>query len=320
MAMRPHFMLGCGTRKDIGSRSYQEDEVLVLTDLNPLCPGLDQTVRRQVAAVFDGHGGRQACSYVQQNLHRNVCAQPSFLAGDVKQALKDGFTQTDRDWLAIAVSDGVLDKSGCCVCMALFIGDTVYIANVGDCRAVLFSKKRVVHQLSRDHKPDDSIERSRIEAAGGSVDRKVVFRDPVCCFPARAVATGRWRVQPGRLAVARTIGTITCKLPQYGGKSGTVISVPDITTHELSASDEFLVLGTDGIWDNITKNSELYSTASASILSAHARRESRATAAAAAVVEYSKHACRVPSAQDNLTAVVVTVKRPTTEAPGASTA
>jgi protein phosphatase 2C family protein 2/3 len=45
-----------------------------------------------------------------------------------------------------------------------------YVANVGDCRAIMsgnYGKK--LFPLSRDHKPQDPKERSRIEANGGKV-------------------------------------------------------------------------------------------------------------------------------------------------------
>jgi len=52
--------------------------------------------------------------------------------------------------------------------IVLFVGNDIYIANVGDCRAVLseFNGNKVTN-LSTDHKPND--ERQRIEEAGGKV-------------------------------------------------------------------------------------------------------------------------------------------------------
>lgn len=72
------------------------------------------------------------------------------------------------------------DSSGACVLVVMIIGnnfflftykdDMVYVANVGDCRAVSskYYGKRV-SQLTRDHKPDDKFETNRIKLAGGSV-------------------------------------------------------------------------------------------------------------------------------------------------------
>ena len=65
-------------------------------------------------------------------------------------------------------SGKVLDPSGSCAICALIVDDMCYVANVGDCRAIMsgcFGKK--LFPLSRDHKPNDPLERKRIEGNGG---------------------------------------------------------------------------------------------------------------------------------------------------------
>ena len=45
-----------------------------------------------------------------------------------------------------------------------------YVANVGDCRAIMSgSSGKKLFPLSRDHKPNDPLERRRIESNGGQV-------------------------------------------------------------------------------------------------------------------------------------------------------
>lgn len=52
--------------------------------------------------------------------------------------------------------------------MLLIVGGTIYSVNLGDCRAILSKKGRVV-ELSLDHTPDRQDEKERIEKNGGFV-------------------------------------------------------------------------------------------------------------------------------------------------------
>ena len=77
--------------------------------------------------------------------------------------------------------------------------------------------------MSRDHKPDQSDERERIENAGGFV-----------------MWAGTWRVG-GVLAVSRSFGDRLLK--EY------VIADPEIQEEKIDDSLEFLILASDGLWD-----------------------------------------------------------------------
>lgn len=58
--------------------------------------------------------------------------------------------------------------SGCTACVALLRKDQLVIANAGDSRCVI-SRAGKALDLSVDHKPEDTLERTRIEKAGGKV-------------------------------------------------------------------------------------------------------------------------------------------------------
>jgi len=52
----------------------------------------------------------------------------------------------------------------------LIIGDTCYIANIGDSRAVISKNNGKIKQaLTRDHKPSDEVEKTRVVNAGGKI-------------------------------------------------------------------------------------------------------------------------------------------------------
>lgn len=62
----------------------------------------------------------------------------------------------------------IKEKSGSCAIAVMIVEETVYIANVGDSRAVLsMNNGSLTHQLTQDHKPCDDRERRRILEAGG---------------------------------------------------------------------------------------------------------------------------------------------------------
>jgi len=176
--------------------------------------------------VYDGHGGETIASYSGENLHNILAKQPAFEAGNYAQALKDGFLATDR---AILKDPGHRDDvSGCTATTAVVTDSTIYVGNAGDSRTVLGMKGRA-KPLSYDHKPQNEGESARIRAAGGFID------------------FGRVN---GNLALSRAIGDFefkkNAKLPP---EEQIVTAYPDVTVHEISDDDEFLVLACDGIWD-----------------------------------------------------------------------
>jgi serine/threonine protein phosphatase PrpC len=60
-------------------------------------------------------------------------------------------------------------SAGCTACVALFTKDSIICANSGDSRCVLARGTTAV-EMSQDHKPDNTEELRRIEAAGGFVE------------------------------------------------------------------------------------------------------------------------------------------------------
>lgn len=191
-----------------------EDRSLVVHEI----AGLSNT---HLMAVFDGHDG-QACSdfavtHLPGALFRawvNENATP-------ESALVHAFEDVDHAFLK---ETSVNEQSGCTAIAALIVDSTLYIANAGDCRCVLAKKDGSSCDLSRDHVATDPTEKARIEARGGMV-------------------SGTGRVQ-GWLMVSRAMGDR--KLKRY------ISATPEVTTTQLSANDDFVILASDGLWDVVT--------------------------------------------------------------------
>ncbi|CAA6670343.1 unnamed protein product [Spirodela intermedia] len=172
--------------------------------------------------VFDGHGGVRAAEYVKQNLFSNLIRHPKFIS-DTKSAIVDAYNHTDSEFLKSEVSQN--RDAGSTASTAILVGDRLLVANVGDSRAVVCRGGNAI-AVSRDHKPDQSDERQRIEEAGGFV-----------------MWAGTWRVG-GVLAVSRAFGDRLLK--QY------VVADPEIQEEVVDSSLEFLILASDGLWDVVS--------------------------------------------------------------------
>ena len=68
------------------------------------------------------------------------------------------------------------ERSGSCATVIMIIDDMVHVINVGDSRAFMsIDGGAQIGVLSRDHKPEDELEKIRIQAAGGKIYRTQTF-------------------------------------------------------------------------------------------------------------------------------------------------
>jgi len=112
-----------------------------------------------------------------------------------------------------------------------------------------------VYGLTRDHKPNDEIEKKRIIEAGGQIYQATA---PAALLKADAcpneLMVGPHRVLPGRLSVCRTFGDAEAKLAPNGNPN-VVIAIPDIKSFKISDVHDFILMASDGIFDKL-KNTE----------------------------------------------------------------
>lgn len=168
--------------------------------------------------VFDGHGGHRASEYGAAKLYAFLIQQD--YKKEPERALKEAFLALDRTWLQAANQNNWDD--GSTIIAVLIVNETLYVANLGDSRAVLCSDQKAL-ALSDDHKPNRPDEKARVEKLGGRIHHY-----------------GAWRVE-GILAVSRALGDR--RLKRY------VTGEPEIMVKKLSEQDEFMLLASDGVWD-----------------------------------------------------------------------
>jgi len=119
--------------------------------------------------------------------------------------------------------------SGTTACVAVVRAGVITVANVGDSRCVVCTEG-IAKDLSVDHKPEDEVEKTRIEKAGGKI-------------------TKEGRVNGG-LNLSRALGDHQYKLNTELLPEEQMISpCPDLVSHTITKEDEFMVVACDGIWN-----------------------------------------------------------------------
>jgi serine/threonine protein phosphatase PrpC len=191
--------------------------------------------------VMDGHGefGHEVSQYIKDHLIPKL-GEEKKLVENVEEAMLSATakmsTQLDNCQINTAFSGSTL------VYGVILDRKTLYVGNVGDSRCVLCTADgkggSIAKGLSEDQKPENPKEAERIKAAGGRVATLPGPADedlgPMRVWLAEVDVPG--------LAMSRSIG-------DYVSKSVGVISVPEITKHEIGPDDEFVIWASDGVWE-----------------------------------------------------------------------
>lgn len=215
-------------------------DTLDIIDLGPFC---------KYFAVYDGHGskGREASDLVNNFIRSKIIQERKALISSTSTKyvayMQKFFDNLFEDIQKIFLNNSnEYELSGTCVIGVFFNEPNCYFINLGDSRAVLGSfknGKKISFEMTYDHKPNKESEQKRIVSNGGSVVTKLGGISRVC---------KKNEEVPG-LAVSRSLGDIIAH--ECG-----VISSPVIECKELYMDDQFIVIGSDGIWD-IMSSSEV---------------------------------------------------------------
>jgi len=221
--------------------------------------------------VFDGHGknGHVVSEMVKNHLPALLQSQMEALEhvsvvpesdGELQNRIHETDTESkpsqkfDKWEEALVNAFKVMDKeiklqesldcscSGSTAVVVIRQGEDLFIANLGDSRAILgtMTENGIEGiQLTTDLKPDLPNEAERIRACNGRVialkHEKHIQR---VWLPHEFL--------PG-LAMSRAFGDFLLK--DYG-----IIAVPDVSHRRLTSKDQFIVLATDGVWDVLSNN------------------------------------------------------------------
>jgi len=204
---------------------------------------IDQNFR--IFSVFDGHGpfGHNISNICYKLLMKRILEDPSLIE-DPSIALKNSFGKIVADLKEYFSTNKLMKKkkinmkfSGTTTTVILQRDKTLYLAHLGDSRAVIGKKQKnqkFPYQLTTDHVPILPIEKKRIYQNGGEV-RKLNNDYYEKVFV-------RGRIYPG-LGVSRSIGD------EVGALIG-VIDEPEINVYEINdQTDQFLLLGSKPVFN-----------------------------------------------------------------------
>ncbi|MFS7908323.1 putative protein-serine/threonine phosphatase [Helianthus anomalus] len=276
-----------GSHTDIGPRRSNEDQHIMIDDLSKhLGDAYKWGLASSFYALFDGHNGAEAASYVKEHAMRlffedsdlpqaaptSASDADDLFLKQVEESHNKAFLQAD---LALADECSVSDYCGTTALTVLIMGRHIIIANAGDSRAVL-CRNGSATQMTDDHRGSTCLqEKERCERLGGYFDEDGYLN--------------------GQLSVTRALGDWHMK------KEKLVIAEPDVRQMVLTDNDEFMIIACDGIWD-VMSNQE-----AVALVRCQLRQHNDPQRCAK---ELTAQAARLHSA-DNLTAIVVCFSSPT---------
>lgn len=217
-----------------------------------------------LVGVYDGHGGPDAARFVNARLFSLIQEFASENGGLSAEVIRQAFGATEDEFMDMVARSWptqprLVSVGSCCLVGAIEDG-TLYVANLGDSRAVLGrraapgdrgKRRTVAERLSRDHNvSDEAVRREVVEAHPD---------DPHIVTSAHGV----WRIK-GIITVSRSIGDAYLKRPDmcspalmqticpFPMRRPVMSAVPSVRARKLRPGDQFLIFASDGLWEQLT--------------------------------------------------------------------
>ncbi|CAH2076957.1 unnamed protein product [Thlaspi arvense] len=218
--------------------------------------------------VYDGHGGPEASRFVNRHLFPYIHKFAKEQGGLSADVIKKAFKETEEEFChmvkrSLPMKPQMATVGSCCLFGAISNG-TLYVANLGDSRAVLGSvaagddsssnnknKGAAAERLSTDHNVAVEEVRKEVKALNPDDSQIVIY------------TRGVWRIK-GIIQVSRSIGDVYLKKPefyrdpifqQHGNpiplRRPAMTAEPSIIVRKLKPQDLFLIFASDGLWEHL---------------------------------------------------------------------
>ncbi|KAL2998491.1 hypothetical protein AAZX31_09G102600 [Glycine max] len=220
--------------------------------------------------VYDGHGGAEASRFINDHLFLNlirVAQENGSMSEDIIRsavsATEDGFLTLVRR--SYGIKPLIAAMGSCCLVGVVWKG-TLYIANLGDSRAVIGSvgrsNKIIAEQLTKEHNASKEEVRRELRSLHPEDSQIVVMKQ------------GTWRIK-GIIQfsctphdwdqVSRSIGDAYLKRPEFSFdpsfprfhlpepiRRPVLTAEPSICSRVLKPNDKFIIFASDGLWEHLT--------------------------------------------------------------------
>ncbi|XP_055386929.1 pyruvate dehydrogenase [acetyl-transferring]-phosphatase 1, mitochondrial [Condylostylus longicornis] len=180
---------------------------------------------------------------------------------DIKERIENSVISLDEDLSREAleypnVRTMSVAMSGAVACVALVTDVNVYIANIGDCAAVIGSCSEsgqwITKVLTHEHNSDNIAEVKRILSEHPVKEKDTVIRNDRLLgqlAPLRALGDFRYKWSKNILkqVVVPKFGEIA--VPLHYNTPPYLTAKPEVICHKILENDKFLVIASDGLWD-----------------------------------------------------------------------
>jgi pyruvate dehydrogenase phosphatase len=223
-------------------------------------------------SVLDGHGGHNCAEYANQrllkyfdNYYKDLKESNKKLSEDelVTNALLKTFARIEQEYYVESRDlyqrgEGRAATVGSCVLISIISSNKIYTAQLGDSKAKLFRKNKSTEtgyeriKLTNTHNSEKKHQQDILYKEFPNENDIVV-----CKRPNNKVCYVKGRLQPTRslgdfhlkFHEFNTIFEKSYKRPVRNFNGPYIKSIPEIKIVEINKDDEYLVMGTDGLWD-----------------------------------------------------------------------
>ncbi|KAK7390720.1 hypothetical protein VNO78_18750 [Psophocarpus tetragonolobus] len=211
--------------------------------------------------IYDGHGGPEASRFVNDHLFKNIKKFTSENNGMSADVISKAFLETEEEFLSVVEKQWLqkppLASVGSCCLIGIICSGELYIANAGDSRAVLgrmdeTTKEIKAVQLSDEHNASLESVREELHLLHPNDPQIVVMKHQV------------WRVK-GLIQISRSLGDAYLKKAEFNKapllskfrlsepfEKPILKAEPAILVQKLCPQDQFLILASDGLWEQMS--------------------------------------------------------------------